>query len=148
MPSMPWKDPRESAVIMAKIILALVGAFVLTVFVIIVLPFGNFSPRTLGRAIQAGVFYTAWALLGFKLLFGEYVPLTMVFGDDLLNEDRSEDVTTNPTDELRERYVAGELSETEFERAVEHELEDDEDCSLSSSSERETRSDREREPSA
>jgi uncharacterized membrane protein len=74
------------------------------------------------------------------------IPLIMVFGDDLLNEHRSEDVTADPTDELREQYVAGELSETEFERAVEDELAGDEDRALHSPSEREARSDREREP--
>lgn len=53
------------------------------------------------------------------------IPLIMVFGDALLNEDETEDDTADPIEELRERYVAGELSETEFERAVEHELEGD-----------------------
>lgn len=59
---------------MGKIILALVGAIVMTALVIIVLPFDDFSPRTPGRVIQVGVFYTIWALLMFKLLFGEYIP--------------------------------------------------------------------------
>lgn len=68
------RNPREAALIMAKIILALVGAMVLSALAIIVLPFDDFSPQTPGRAIQVGVFYTTWALLIFKLVFGEYIP--------------------------------------------------------------------------
>ncbi|GAB7018697.1 hypothetical protein [Halostagnicola bangensis] len=72
--SVRWRHPREGALIMAKIVLALVGAIVITALAMIILPFSNFSPQTPGRVVRVGVFYTAWALLMFKLLFGEYVP--------------------------------------------------------------------------
>ncbi len=75
--SVRWRNPREGALIMAKIVLALVGAIVITALAIMVLPFSDFSPQTPGRVVQVGVFYTAWALLAFKLLFGEYVPQKM-----------------------------------------------------------------------
>lgn len=72
--SIGWRKPREVALFMAKVVLALVGAFAVTVPVMIVLPFDDYSPRTLGRVIQGGVFYTTWGLLLFKLVFGEYIP--------------------------------------------------------------------------
>ncbi|RDZ66369.1 hypothetical protein C5B90_05145 [Haloferax sp. Atlit-12N] len=59
---------------MAKIAFALVGAIAVTALVTILLPFGDYSPRTIGRVIQVGVFYASWALLIFKLVFGEYIP--------------------------------------------------------------------------
>jgi hypothetical protein len=71
---MQWRNPREAAVMMGKFILALVGALVITALAIIILPFSDFSPQTPGRVVQVGVFYTAWALLIFRLVFGEYIP--------------------------------------------------------------------------
>jgi hypothetical protein len=66
-------NAREGALFMAKVVLALVGAMVVSGLVSIILPFSD-SPRTLGRAIQVSVFYTTWALLTFKLVFDEYIP--------------------------------------------------------------------------
>ncbi|MFC6723274.1 hypothetical protein ACFQE1_02465 [Halobium palmae] len=71
---MHWRDPRDAAIVMAKFVLALVGAIVVTALVMIILPFGDYSPRTPGRAVQVGVFYTTWALLAFRLVLGEYIP--------------------------------------------------------------------------
>lgn len=72
---MRWNSPKEAALIMAKITLALVGAMVVTALMILLLPFDDLSPRTPGRAIVVGVFYTIWTLLMFKLVMGEYIPL-------------------------------------------------------------------------
>ncbi|CDN71457.1 uncharacterized protein NP_3615D [Natronomonas pharaonis DSM 2160] len=71
---MRLRDPKEMLLIMAKITLALVGAIVMTALAILVLPFSDFSPQTPGRVVQVGVFYAAWALLIFRLVFGEYIP--------------------------------------------------------------------------
>lgn len=72
--SISWRKPREGALFMAKVVVALVGAFAVTIPVMTVLPFGDYSPRTLGRVILGGVFYATWGLLLFKLVFGEYIP--------------------------------------------------------------------------
>lgn len=71
---MRWRNPKEAGLIMAKVILALVGAMVVTAIVVIILPINDFSVRTPGRVVQVGVFYSVWAFLLFKLLFGEYIP--------------------------------------------------------------------------
>lgn len=71
---MRWRNSKEATLMMAKVVLALVGAMVVTALAIIILPIGDFSPRTPGRVIQVGIFYTTWALLLFKLLLGEYIP--------------------------------------------------------------------------
>ena len=71
---MTSRDPKEMLLVIAKISLALVGAIVITALATIVLPFSGFSPQTPGRVVQISVFYTVWALLLFKLLFGAYIP--------------------------------------------------------------------------
>jgi len=71
---MRLRDPKEAVLIMAKICLALIGAIVMTSLTMIILPFSDFSPQTIGRVVQVGVFYMVWALLIFKFVFGEYIP--------------------------------------------------------------------------
>lgn len=71
---MRWNSPREAALMMAKITLAFVVAMLVTILMILIIPFGDISPRTPEKAIVVIVFYTTWALLMFKLIFGEYIP--------------------------------------------------------------------------
>ncbi|MBO4247000.1 hypothetical protein IL252_04080 [Halomicrobium sp. IBSBa] len=80
---MPWRDPREAALILAKIILALVISAVATIAVMVIVPLGDFSPQTPGRAIMIIVFYSVWAMLTFKFLFGEYIPRESLKRDNI-----------------------------------------------------------------
>jgi len=72
-----WRDPKDFAIIMGKILAALAGAMLLTGVLMTILPYSDYTPQTLERAIVVSVFYTAWLLLMFKLLFGEFIPLEM-----------------------------------------------------------------------
>lgn len=49
----------------------------LTGLLMMILPYSDYSPQTLERAIGVSVFYTAWMLLAFKFLFGKFIPLGM-----------------------------------------------------------------------
>ena len=72
-----WRDPKDFAVVMGKILTALAGAILLTGVLMTILPYSDYTPRTLERVIVVSVFYTAWLLLIFKLLFGEFILLKM-----------------------------------------------------------------------
>lgn len=62
---------------MGKILVALAGAMLLTGFLMVILPYGDYIPKTPERIIVVSVFYTTWLLLMFKLLFGKYIPIGM-----------------------------------------------------------------------
>lgn len=70
-----WRDPRDAAIITGKILAALAGAMLLTGVLMQVLPYSRYSPQTPERVVVVGAFYLTWALLMFKLLFGQFVPL-------------------------------------------------------------------------
>ncbi len=78
------------------------------------------------------------------IVFIGVIPLMTVYIDTHRDESDIEDDAANPVEELRERYIEGELSEAEFEQAVERELADD--SSLDVGSDRKKFSDRELEP--
>lgn len=73
---MQFNTPKEAAIIWGKIILALLGAMVMTGLTIVILPLGDISPATPGRVVIAIVFYASWALLIFKLVVGEFIPIS------------------------------------------------------------------------
>jgi len=75
---MRWRNPREAALIMGKILVALAGAMLLTGVLMLILPFSDYTPRTPERILVVSVFYAAWLLLMFKLLFGKFMPLELL----------------------------------------------------------------------
>ncbi len=56
------------------------------------------------------------------LVFVGVVPLVVLFGDSLLARIRDESEPADPVADLRERYVEGELSEAQLERAIDRKL--------------------------
>lgn len=71
---MRWNSPKEAAILMAKIVVALIGAMIVTSIITLLLPIGNFNPRTPGGVVSAVLLQITWGLFIFKLVFGEFLP--------------------------------------------------------------------------
>ncbi|UPM44523.1 hypothetical protein [Halocatena salina] len=69
-----WRDPKDFAIVMGKILVALAGAMLLTGVLMMTLPYSDYTPQTPERVIVVSVFYATWLLLMFKLLFGTFIP--------------------------------------------------------------------------
>ncbi|WP_254862049.1 SHOCT domain-containing protein [Halovivax gelatinilyticus] len=64
--------------------------------------------------------FTTLAALASIILVFVVLPVTLLSGDSVLSSNAES--VSDPVSELRERYVAGELSEDEFERAIDRHL--------------------------
>ncbi|AGB15519.1 hypothetical protein Halru_0896 [Halovivax ruber XH-70] len=74
---MRWRDPKDFAIVMGKILGALAGAMLLTGLLTVILPYSDYTPKTPERFLAVSVFYAVWLLLIFKFMFGRFIPINI-----------------------------------------------------------------------
>jgi len=75
-----WRDPKDFAILMGKILVALAGAILLTGLLRMILPYTVYPAGSPERILSVTVFYTTWMLLIFKFVFGQFIPLALFKG--------------------------------------------------------------------
>ena len=117
----------RNATTVGLIALALAGAFA---------AFAAWAGGTMGGGMMAPFWFLLFALFPLVLLsvVGYAVVRAMADDDSSETDTPADDASTDPIERLRERYVAGELTEAEFEQALDRALDGSDDAGTESAS--------------
>ena len=127
----------RNATAIGLIALALAGAFAaFAAWVGRTMGGGMMGGGTMGGGMTAPFWFPLFALFPLVLLsvVGYAVVRAMADDDPSETGTHADDAPSDPIERLRERYVAGELTEAEFERALDRALDGDDDSGAESAS--------------
>lgn len=97
---------------------------------------GTMGGGMMGGSMMAPLWFLLFALFPLVAIAGIGYAVVRAMSDEESSETGTlaDDTPTDPVERLREQYVAGELTEAEFERAVGHALDERDDSGTESAS--------------